>query len=780
MRGDAIKSRTSWEVDVDNAFYVNAADDDYNKQFINGFTEQDWADAWEEGDEFFSQYTSVQDDINRRYNTYAKGINKYDNTHMYVFILPEDKTREFGQVGDMPLGKQWGYLFVNEFGKEADKQKHYRTLSHELGHGRTALPHTFAGDKPEHRVPKGETTNLMDYSSGTDLVRAQWDMAHNPAIFTPLQSDGDGATVLFTETIENGELKGDNIMIGSHTFFTPAGYPITFPIEETLIIKKSSFESYILDKNDKEVKNIHVPSGALFKFNYDGANYFAHYKTKILEGTTEFVGYLKEGTVDTNYHEPSKLTENLALPFDVNYFNNGSLNTVKSDFCIKCSALCSSNLDNYQGDGPVASSISLLPLDYETYINSKFNQSTVLVNAIRSNPCVLLGMRSFGMIPPPSDWMNDFNNFVAVGLAAVFAVPVAELLLAPIIEGAVQYVGEEVMRDFITGAVIEAAMYYGVNYYMDIPINYDDFAIDMAIAGAKNIDLMPAKMQPLVACIQGIDMGEVRKVLAKQQSASQAFIFQRIAECVIPLLIETAIPQNSAKSKEFYQAISNSSTTKLVRLFRRLGLSSEIQLRLVIYQKNLSELLKSKSEDWVSTFKTLLPTDGGSVALDVLIDASFNITKLSKGNLEKLAEICRVIAGNDAAIAKLTNLFKGTKDFQRMIQHLYRTASTPEQYIKCMDDIGRQFDGTITIGSKQWNIPQFLDEFEYPGTMFEYYHTQTAGKHYLLKYESNTQQGFLLVIDDISKTVIDADSRVLVNFTKLQIEELFEATEGEQ
>lgn len=101
VRGDAIKSRTSWEVDVDNAFYVNAADDDYNKQFINGFTEQDWADAWADGDEFFSQYTSVQEDINRRYNTYAKGINKYDNTHMYVFILPENKTRQQGQLGDM-------------------------------------------------------------------------------------------------------------------------------------------------------------------------------------------------------------------------------------------------------------------------------------------------------------------------------------------------------------------------------------------------------------------------------------------------------------------------------------------------------------------------------------------------------------------------------------------------------------------------------------------------------------------------------------------------------
>ena len=104
-----------------------------------------------------------------------------------------------------PLKEQWGYLFVNEFGKEADKQKHYRTLSHELGHGRTALPHTFKDDY----IAKYTTNNLMDYvdpgsflpnggsgwEGATDLVRAQWDMVHNPAIFTPLQSDGDGAVI---------------------------------------------------------------------------------------------------------------------------------------------------------------------------------------------------------------------------------------------------------------------------------------------------------------------------------------------------------------------------------------------------------------------------------------------------------------------------------------------------------------------------------------------------------------------------------------------------------
>jgi hypothetical protein len=98
----------------------------------------------------------------------------------------------------MPLGKQWGYLFVDEFGKEGDKEKHYRTLSHELGHGRTALPHTFAGNNTNHIVPKGTTNNLMDYppvggQGGTNLVREQWGMAHSPAIFTPPQDDEDGA-----------------------------------------------------------------------------------------------------------------------------------------------------------------------------------------------------------------------------------------------------------------------------------------------------------------------------------------------------------------------------------------------------------------------------------------------------------------------------------------------------------------------------------------------------------------------------------------------------------
>ncbi|MBN1180883.1 MAG: hypothetical protein JXB49_01255, partial [Bacteroidales bacterium] len=119
-----------------------------------------------------------------------------------------------------PLGKQWGYLFVENFGSD---DSHYRTLSHELGHvsetrilgacepksvsrtnpdersdigSKTELEHTFAGDNTAHIVPMEETSNLMDYSDGIDLVRFQWEAIHNPAIIGKVfQSDEDGSMI---------------------------------------------------------------------------------------------------------------------------------------------------------------------------------------------------------------------------------------------------------------------------------------------------------------------------------------------------------------------------------------------------------------------------------------------------------------------------------------------------------------------------------------------------------------------------------------------------------
>ena len=208
-------------------------------------------------------------------------------------------------------------------------------------------------------------------------------------------------------------------------------------------------------------------------------------------------------------------------------------------------------------------------------------------------------------------------------------------------------------------------------------------------------------------------------------------------------------------------------------LFNSLHISNEVQIRLIYYLKNFKAVTENKSGDWVDAFNKMIISDRGAQALDILIDASFDISRLSKGNIDNLAEICTNLAGSTEAITKLTNLFKGTKDFQRMIQHLHKTASSPEQYIKCMNDIGIKFNGTITLGGKKLSITQFMDETDFTGTLFEYYHKEMAGKHYLLKYESKTKQGVLLVIDNASKLIIDTDTRLLVNFTKSQIEEIF-------
>jgi hypothetical protein len=123
---------------------------------------------------------------------------------------------------------------------------------------KTKLPHTFAGDNPNYRIGKGTTNNLMDYPSvggqgGTNLVRAQWGMAHSPAIFTPPQDDEDGAQTqddfiaqICKSILSNGEngcgfvryknesgTTGDNIKFDRNTIEYLAGKYVS---EEIVIV----------------------------------------------------------------------------------------------------------------------------------------------------------------------------------------------------------------------------------------------------------------------------------------------------------------------------------------------------------------------------------------------------------------------------------------------------------------------------------------------------------------------------------------------------------------
>ncbi|NLU40561.1 MAG: hypothetical protein GXX78_16910 [Bacteroidales bacterium] len=167
-----------------------------------------------------------------------------------------------------PLKEQWGYLFVDDFGSTED----YRTLSHELGHGKTVLQHTF---KDEH-LSQGSTTNLMDYSDYTNLVRAQWDMVHNPAIFTPLQSDGDGAAKPISQVDKNFifiQMDGrTDSLFNNHTLFvTQSERKAILSIDyitnafQYRIIKKFDTESYpIIGMN---YTNVLKPENIIWKVN---------------------------------------------------------------------------------------------------------------------------------------------------------------------------------------------------------------------------------------------------------------------------------------------------------------------------------------------------------------------------------------------------------------------------------------------------------------------------------------------------------------------------------
>ncbi|HQN99259.1 MAG TPA: hypothetical protein PKU86_07385 [Bacteroidales bacterium] len=59
-------------------------------------------------------------------------------------------------------------------------------------------------------------------------MRAQWDMVHNPAIFTPLQSDGDGAAfgnnIGDIVVVANDTIKIRDIVFGESKSYTKNYY----------------------------------------------------------------------------------------------------------------------------------------------------------------------------------------------------------------------------------------------------------------------------------------------------------------------------------------------------------------------------------------------------------------------------------------------------------------------------------------------------------------------------------------------------------------------------
>ena len=135
------------------------------------------------GSGFFSTLTDDMKSLNKAYQQANP-----NNKDICLFMI-ENVTGADGVAGDMPRGKQFGYLF---------KGSTAQTIAHEIGHGIFHLDHPFDRANGAKSFAKGDLAdNLMEYSGGTNLIKLQWDMIHAPGLVIGIfEKDEDTQAVI--------------------------------------------------------------------------------------------------------------------------------------------------------------------------------------------------------------------------------------------------------------------------------------------------------------------------------------------------------------------------------------------------------------------------------------------------------------------------------------------------------------------------------------------------------------------------------------------------------
>jgi hypothetical protein len=130
-----------------------------------------------------------------------------DETSLCLFLI-ENASGTEGMAGDMPRGKQFGYLFQGATAQ---------TIAHEIGHGLFHLDHPFDRANAARSFDRGDLAdNLMEYQGGTNLVKLQWDAIHAPGfVIGVFERDEDAmakdeSTDILSQIIEKILSVGEN------------------------------------------------------------------------------------------------------------------------------------------------------------------------------------------------------------------------------------------------------------------------------------------------------------------------------------------------------------------------------------------------------------------------------------------------------------------------------------------------------------------------------------------------------------------------------------------
>ncbi|OQP49766.1 hypothetical protein A4H97_28155 [Niastella yeongjuensis] len=175
----------------------------------------------------------LTDEMQALNSTYAKA-RTVQNDAIYLFVM---NSSDSSIAGDMPRGKQFGYLFNGADGKVA---------AHELGHGLFKLKHVFDSD---YGFKQGQlSSNVMDYPAGDNFTKYQWDALHDPGtVISIFEKDADAA--LRMDNVTDFE-KLKNVKTGTYTFLSPGGMPVTLPATATAInISETNYFNGIGEKD---------------------------------------------------------------------------------------------------------------------------------------------------------------------------------------------------------------------------------------------------------------------------------------------------------------------------------------------------------------------------------------------------------------------------------------------------------------------------------------------------------------------------------------------------
>ncbi|WP_143569742.1 ParB N-terminal domain-containing protein [Tenacibaculum agarivorans] len=220
---------------------------------------------------FLEKYTDQQKQINK-----ALKDRKDFNQSAYYLILTDKKSSTSGEKGFMPLGKQFGYIYMGNGASE-------ETVAHELGHGAFQLKHPFS--PKSYGYDEATISWLLDYNGGDKIPYVHWKEIHNPKLrFGIFDKDEDAQSVTTTMPIELSINKKKYNGKYYYGYLTPSG--------ERIILSQDYRPIFFHGIADDTYNN--VVAGTLIGFkkkfkNIEGKVEEIKYRATIVNN--EFLGY---------------------------------------------------------------------------------------------------------------------------------------------------------------------------------------------------------------------------------------------------------------------------------------------------------------------------------------------------------------------------------------------------------------------------------------------------------------------------------------------------------